>query len=178
MKKLVAFGASNSSKSINRRFVSWAASQIEDSEVKVLDLNDYEMPIFSEDREKASGIPSAAIRFKDDFRDADGLLISFAEHNGNYTAAFKNIFDWASRVEPKTWLEKPMFLMATSDGKRGAQTVLKIAVTEFPFRGGKVVADFSLPNFSDTFDDEQGIIDQDLKSAFEEELKKFKEKIG
>ncbi|MCV9387776.1 NADPH-dependent FMN reductase [Reichenbachiella ulvae] len=173
MKKIVAFGASNSSKSINRRFVSWAGKQVPEAELTVLDLNDYEMPIFSQDREKATGIPSEAIKFKDDFRDADGLMISFAEHNGNYTAAFKNIFDWASRVEPKTWLEKPMFLMATSDGARGAQTVLKIATTEFPFRGGEVTSSFSLPHFSDKFDDEEGIKDDELKAAFDKELKKF-----
>lgn len=177
MKKIVAFGASTSSTSINKRLATWAANQLEETEVIVLDLNDYEMPIFSQDKEKANGIPQEAHDFKNTFRDADGLIISFAEHNGNFTAAFKNIFDWASRVEPKTWLEKPMFLLSTSDGPRGAQTVLKIATTEFPFRGGEVKGSFSLPHFSKHFSDEDGISDSELKTAFFEQLKQFKESL-
>ena len=40
---------------------------------------------------------------------------------------FKNIFDWISRIEKIVWYNKPMFLMSTSDGSRGAKLVLEIA---------------------------------------------------
>jgi NAD(P)H-dependent FMN reductase len=60
----------------------------------VLDLNDYEMPIYSIDRETEDGIPEEAQRFYDELGAVDAILISFAEHNGAYTAAYKNIFDW------------------------------------------------------------------------------------
>ena len=51
MKQIVAFGASSSKKSINKDLASYAASVIEDANVLILDLNDFEMPIYSIDYE-------------------------------------------------------------------------------------------------------------------------------
>ena len=118
MKKIVAFGASSSKKSINKKLADYAANQIKDSTVNLLDLNNFEMPIYSIDFEEENGIPPQAFQFKKELSSADGVIISFAEHNGAYTSAFKNIFDWISRIEKVVWLDKPMFLMATSDGSR------------------------------------------------------------
>ncbi|MFT7589943.1 MAG: NAD(P)H-dependent FMN reductase, partial [Limisphaerales bacterium] len=39
---ILAFGASSSSKSINRTFAKWAVSQIDQAEAITPDLNDYE----------------------------------------------------------------------------------------------------------------------------------------
>ena len=61
--KLLAFAASSSSKSINKQLVTYAASLVEDADVEVLDLNDYELPLFSEDREKELGHPDLAKAF-------------------------------------------------------------------------------------------------------------------
>ena len=94
MKKIVAFGASNSSRSINKKFARFAANELADVDVNFLDLNDFEMPLFNVDREKDSGIPQQAYDFKKHLQDSDGIIISFAEHNGSYSAAFKNVFDW------------------------------------------------------------------------------------
>jgi len=163
MKKIVAFGASSSKKSINKLLASYVANQIKQAEVKILDLNDYEMPIYSIDRESDSGIPEKANQFKNDIRDADGLVVSFAEHNGTYTAAFKNIFDWVSRVEKSLWLGKPMLLLATSPGGRGGATVLETAVTGFAYMDGKVVGHLAVPKFSENFSNEQGLLDENLK---------------
>ena len=113
-KKIIAFGASNSKKSINKTFANYAANQLENAEVILLDLNDFEMPIFSVDKEKADGIPEPAQVFKKHILEADGILISFAEHNGSYSSIFKNTLDWTSRIEGKIWEGKSMFLMATS----------------------------------------------------------------
>ena len=91
MKKIVAFGASSSKKSINKDFATFVASQVKDVDVLVLDLNDFEMPIYSIDYENDNGIPKKAFKFKEKLKSANGIVISFAEHNGVYTAAFKNI---------------------------------------------------------------------------------------
>jgi len=97
-KKILAFGASNSKASINKQLANYAANQLTEVEVTLLDLNDFEMPIYSIDREQAGGIPQLAKDFKQQIQEADGILISFAEHNGAYTAAFKNIYDWMSGI--------------------------------------------------------------------------------
>lgn len=171
--KLLAFGASNSSTSINRQLARYAASQVDGADVTLLDLNDYEMPIFGVDYERENGIPNRAQDFLDEIKAADGLVISFAEHNGAYTAAFKNIFDWVSRLDGGLWSEKPMFALATSPGKRGGQSALAIAVDRFRFMGGNIVATFSLPSFQDNFNVDEGITDAELAAAFKEALDSF-----
>ena len=67
-KKILAFGASNSKQSINRIFANYAAHQVSEAEVNLLDLNDFEMPIYGIDRERESGIPALAHDFKDTHR--------------------------------------------------------------------------------------------------------------
>ena len=173
MKQIVAFGASSSKKSINKDLASYAASVIEDANVLILDLNDFEMPIYSIDYENDHGIPQKAFKFKEKLKTADGIIISFAEHNSVYTAAFKNIFDWISRIEKVVWFNKPMFLLSTSDGDRGAKTVLQIAYNRMSFGNPHKIPTFSLPNFKKNFDKNNGIIDIDLNDEFQNALKVF-----
>jgi chromate reductase len=164
MKKIIAFGASSSKKSINKQLAIHAAGQFKNASVEVLDLNDYEMPIYSMDKETETGIPQLATDFYNKLGTADLLVISFAEHNGAYSAAFKNIFDWTSRIDPKTFQEKQTLLMATSPGPRGGSSVLETAKNRFPFQGAVVKASFSLPSFNDNFDEKEGITNDDLKN--------------
>merc|ERR1712176_681095 len=123
---------SNSSVSINKQLLAYAASQLDDVELIAVDLNDYEMPIYSADREAAQGHPEKAKQLVELIRSSDGIMISLAEYNGAYSGAFKNIFDWVSRVEQKTFLGKPMLLMAASPGGRGGASVLGMAKDRFP----------------------------------------------
>lgn len=173
MKTVIAFGASNSKKSINQQLAGWASSQLENTDVSLIDLNDFEMPIYSFDREEESGIPEKARNFKKLVEESDGIIISFAEHNGSYSAAFKNIFDWMSRIGRPIWSDKPMFLMGTSPGGRGAKSVLATAENSFPHQGGNVVGSFSLPSFNQNFNTEEGIKDSGLKAEFEKQLALF-----
>ena len=147
MKKILTIGASNSHNSINKQLAKFTASQINDVEMNLIDLNEFEMPIFSIDREKESGIPTLANDFKNQINESDAIIISFAEHNGTYSTAFKNLLDWSSRLEGKLWNELPTFLMATSPGGRGGATVLNLAKNYFPFMGAKIEASFSTTIF-------------------------------
>lgn len=164
MKKIIAFGASSSKTSINKELATYAANQFQNAIVEVLDLNDFEMPIYSVDKEKDNGIPQLAQDFYAKLGTADAIVISFAEHNGAYSAAFKNIFDWTSRINAKTFQEKQVLLLATSPGPRGGSSVLEIAKNRFPFQGAIVKGSFSLPSFNDNFDAEKGITNEDLKN--------------
>ena len=174
MKKILCFGASNSHQSINRRFAAYTLNQIEGIESQLIDLNDFEMPIYSIDREKSDGFPSQAEQFKDLIRECDGIIISFAEHNGAYTAAYKNIYDWVSRIEKDVWLQKPMLLLATSPGGRGAQGVLQLAFQSYSRSNKSSVSQFSLPSFGQNFDPENGITDGELKQLYSSALNEFK----
>jgi len=173
MKKILAFGASSSKASINQQLAVFTAGQIAEATVTTLDMNDFEMPLYSVDREGAIGVPEAAKRFKEAVKAADGIIISFAEHNGSYAAVFKNLYDWASRVEKSMWQGKPMFLLATSPGGRGGITVLEAAKERFSYMDGKIVAHFSLPSFQQNFSATEGITEAELKQQFEERLAVF-----
>lgn len=168
MKKIIAFGGSSSKNSINKQLAVYAANLFSNATVELLDLNDYEMPIYSVDREKENGIHPLAQQFYDKIGTADLLVISLAEHNGAYSSAFKNILDWASRINNKTFQQKPMFLLATSPGARGGSTVLEIATKRFPFQGADLKGSFSLPNFNENFDTVKGIINPELKNQLME----------
>ncbi|MEM1003140.1 MAG: NAD(P)H-dependent oxidoreductase [Bacteroidota bacterium] len=93
VKKIVAFGASNSKNSINKQFAQFVANQLVNAEVTVLDLNDFELPIYSVDREKNYGIHENASSFYKLIKTSDAVIISLAEYNGLHTSAFKNLWD-------------------------------------------------------------------------------------
>ena len=152
--KVLAFAATNSRKSINQQLVNYATSLIDANEhdIEILDLNDYEMPLYSEDREAELGQPELARAFIDKIAGSDAIVISFAEHNGSYSVAYKNIFDWASRINMKVFQGKQMVMLATSPGPGGASNVLKSAVESSVYFDGKVVGKLSVPSFYDNFD--------------------------
>ena len=161
--KVLAFAASSSRKSINKQLVTHAADLlkseiISDAETEIIDINDFEMPLYSVDREAEIGIPELAHQFYRKIGEADALLISFAEHNGSYTAAFKNLYDWTSRIDMKVYQDKPVVMMATSIGPRGGGNVLRTTRESAPFFGARVVGDLSVPVFQDNFDPEKGQI--------------------
>lgn len=173
-KNIVALGASSHKKSINKKLANFAAHLVTGGSVNLLDLNDFEMPIYSIDKEIENGIPQLAHDFKAHIKAADGIVISFAEHNGAYTVAFKNIMDWISRIEPDTWASKPMLLLATSPGGRGGQTVLDIAVNKFGHMNKNAsISHFSLPSFNANFNDEKGITNEELLIALKAKIAAF-----
>ncbi|MBI5430511.1 MAG: NAD(P)H-dependent oxidoreductase [Nitrosomonadales bacterium] len=172
--KLVAFAASNSRKSINKQLVTYAASLVEGAEVEVLDLNDYELPLFSEDREAELGHPELAKAFLSKLAASDAVMISFAEHNGSYSAAYKNLFDWSSRMGKKVFQDKPMVMLATSPGARGGASVLTAATGSAPFFAGHVKASLAIPNFYENFDVERGMLrNEELKAQLTEAVSRL-----
>jgi len=88
MKRILAFAGSNSKSSINKQLATYTASKVTNTTFEVADLNDYSLPIFSLEIE-AEGFPNAALRFNELLSNYDGFVVSLAEHNGSYSAAFK-----------------------------------------------------------------------------------------
>ena len=176
MKTIIALGASNSKNSINQKLASYVARQIVDAKIVLVDLNDFVLPLYGTDLENESGIPESAHRLDKLIESADGLVISLAEHNGSYTTAFKNAYDWLSRINQKVWKNKPLFLMATSPGKRGGASVLETAKKGFPHMGGNIIETFSLPSFKDNFS-ETGIKNEALNQELGQKISSFQKAI-
>ncbi|MEM9624298.1 MAG: NAD(P)H-dependent oxidoreductase [Pseudomonadota bacterium] len=173
--KILAFAATNSKQSINRQLLQYASSLLSaDVDIELLDLNDFEMPLYGIDREQADGIPAAAQLFMQKIAAADAVLISFAEHNGAYSVAYKNIYDWASRIDMRVYQDKPTVMLSTSPGGGGGASVLAAAVASSQFNGARLQASLSIPSFFESFDVEAGHLkDQALIDALAEALKKL-----
>lgn len=172
MSKVIVFAGSNSKNSINKLLVEYAASQLKEVPYEVFDLNDFSVPIFSVDEEKENGFPENALKFNALIEESIGIILSLAEHNGTYTAVFKNLFDWLSRIESKLWRNKPMLLLSASPGGRGGKGVLNAALDRFPIHDSNIVASFSLPYFNDNFSDE-GITNSSLNADLLAATEKF-----
>ena len=118
------------------------------------------------------GIPEAAHYFFGQIKNADAIVLSVAEHNGNVTSAFKNLWDWTSRIEQKLWMNKPLFLASTSPGGRGAKSAFDIMQNLLPHYGGNVVASLTLPLFNDNLQGDT-IIDSAKQSQLLGQLELF-----
>jgi len=169
--KIIAFGATNSKKSINKVLAAYASSLVSGAKTELLDLNDYEIPMFSEDKEAELGQLKLAKNFLAKLESADAIVVSFAEHNGNYTVAYKNLFDWASRINREVFQNKPTIFLGTSPGLGGATSVLQLANNSAPFFGADVKGSLSIPSFYENFDmATQELGDQGLKQQLSQTM--------
>ncbi|WP_411818758.1 NADPH-dependent FMN reductase [Hyphococcus sp. DH-69] len=168
---ILAFAASNSKQSINKGLVEYAAQTLGNTKpsaaIDIIDLNDFEMPIYSTDRELDTGIPDAATQFLGKIQAADVIIVSFAEHNGSYTAAYKNIFDWVSRIDAKVYNDKKIVAFSASPGGMGGASVLAAFAASAQFFGGTILSTLSVGSFYDRFDAEKG---QPIDEALAEQI--------
>lgn len=180
-RNILVFGASNSRKSINSEFAQYAASQLKNVDLAVVKLHDFALPLYSVDLEQESGIPENAYKFFSLIQASDGIVASFAEYNGLYTSAFKNLWDWISRIPMEKrfniWDGKPMFLLSASPSPRPSNNVTKVSLELFPKFGATIVASFYLNVFQQNFRDNQ-INDLALKNAFNTQLEEFQNHIN
>lgn len=177
MKKIITIGASSSKQSINKKLVEYAALHLNEVEIINIDISEFNMiPIFSVDHNANQGTPKEILELNNLFLEADGYMVSFAEHNGSFAAGFKNVIDWISVQEGKTFNGKPVMLMSAAPGPRGGENVLASAEAYYPHMGAELTGSFSFPSFHKNFQDNK-IIDEALLSSFLEKLEMFKAKL-
>lgn len=174
MKKILAFGGSTSSNSINKKLATYASSLV-NAEAEVIDFRDYNAPIYSSD-EEAKGFPEDMLNLSEYMKGFDGYIVSLAEHNGSYAAAFKSILDWLSRINRSVFNDKPVLLMSASPGGRGGASVLTNAGHYLPHAGAKTIILFSFAKFYDNFSDGK-IINEELNTILQERVEEFENKL-
>lgn len=125
--RILAFGGSLRRASFNQKLATIAAEGAREAgaEVTVVALRDFPLPVFDEDLEAEGGLPEAAKKLKQLFREHHGLIIASPEYNSSLTAALKNAFDWVSRAESEdepplvAFAGKTAVLCAASPGALG-----------------------------------------------------------
>jgi NAD(P)H-dependent FMN reductase len=133
MIKILAFAGSGRKDSVNKKVVAIAAKGAMEAgaEVTIINLEDFDMPIFNEDLEAQQGMPVAAQAFKELMISHDGFLISSPEYNSSYSSLFKNAIDWASRktgdeANMAAYRGKVAAIMGASPGALGGMRVLVV----------------------------------------------------
>lgn len=135
--KILALSGSTREKSFNSRLLDIAVTgaRLAGAEVTVVNLRDYDMPLFNQDLEYQEGAPDSVIQLKNLMIQHQGLLIASPEYNGFSSPLLKNMLDWMSRQSNQH--EPPMFayngkiaaVMAASPGAGGGTrglTILRI----------------------------------------------------
>ncbi len=84
--KILAFAGSTRTGSFNKKLVKIAAAGAIEAgaEVTIIDLRDFQMPLYDEDFEKQEGLPSSVRKLKDLMLAHQGFLISSPEYNRLY----------------------------------------------------------------------------------------------
>jgi NAD(P)H-dependent FMN reductase len=97
--QILAFAGSARTDSFNKKLIAIAAQGARDAgaDVTLLDLRDYEMPIYDGDLEAGEGLPANALKLREIFAAHDGLLIAAPEYNSSIAPLLKNVIDWVSR---------------------------------------------------------------------------------
>lgn len=123
--RILAFAGSTRTESFNKKLVRNASAFAEEAGavVTVVDLRDFELPLFDEDLE-AQGTPAGATQLKQLFLEHNGLLIASPEYNSSLSAVLKNAIDWVSRSAPgepmkAAFLGKVAAIMSASPGGLG-----------------------------------------------------------
>ncbi|WP_339654211.1 NAD(P)H-dependent oxidoreductase [uncultured Maribacter sp.] len=178
MRYILAFAGSNSSVSINYQLVKYTSSLINGHEVRLRDMANYPFPMYSEDVEKESGFSNSLVEFKNEIRNAIGLIISVNEHNSYPSAYFKNVIDWLSRLDSQFLVDKKILLMSTSNGGRGAKGALEDAEKMLTRFKGEVVETFSLSKYGENFDEEKGITNSDFAKIHADKVASFVKSIS
>ena len=99
MPKILAFAGSARRDSWNKKLIRVAADAARKagSDVTLIDLADYRLPLYDGDLEQTEGLPENAIKLKTLFKAHDALLIAAPEYNSSITPMLKNTLDWVSR---------------------------------------------------------------------------------
>lgn len=170
---MLAFVGSNSSKSINEQLTKAVLKELNVTHTFV-DLKTLDIPLFSEDLEREIKSPKGIVSLKDQIDTFEHIFITTNEHNGNLSAFFKNIIDWLSRADKSFLQGKKVFILSTSNGKRGglgANESLQKMIERF---GCEVYESYAFSSFSENFNKEtQQITNKDFLQEIDNKLNRI-----
>lgn len=125
---VAVIAASTRARSINAALARRIVERLErtDTPVDLIDLRDFEMPIYQGDLEAEHGVPAAARELTVRLQDAAVLVIVSPEYNGAFPPVLKNSLDWVTRVDRGAVAHLTMFLASASPGGLGGARVLAL----------------------------------------------------
>jgi chromate reductase, NAD(P)H dehydrogenase (quinone) len=151
--KILMFSGSIRTASLNLRLITRAheiAVGLE-HEATLINLGDFDLPIYDGDKEDRDGLPADALRLKQMISETDVLVISTPEYNGFFPGLLKNTLDWCSRAGGgldgrATYEGKLCIVMAASPGAGGGKRVLPRLVEQMEILRTTVADQFGVGN--------------------------------
>lgn len=118
--------------------------------VGILDLNQYNFPIFEERLRFQKNPSSATVEFAGKVKSADGIIIVTPEYNGGYPASLKNAID----LLMDEWKRKPVAIAGVSSGAfGGSQVITSLEFVLWKLGALMVPAKFHVAKVSESYDE-------------------------
>ncbi|MGH7676815.1 MAG: NADPH-dependent FMN reductase, partial [Gemmatimonadaceae bacterium] len=171
--KVLVFDASLSSKSLNERLASLAATVAEQKGgiVDRAHMEDFTCSSYDLDDEESGLMPEGAQRLKDRLLANDAFIIASPEYNASMPGVLKNTIDWVSRFRPQPFTRKQGLLMSASPSMAGGNRGLWALRVPLEHLGARVYPDmFSLAQAHQAFAENGTIKDAKLQSWFESNI--------
>lgn len=135
--------------------------------VEIVDLNEYQFPIFDERLRNQKNPTEKMLDFSNRIKAADGVLIVTPEYNGGYPSALKNVLD----LLYEEWRRKPIAISTASDGAfGGSQVITSLQFSLWKMHAWTVPVMFPNPKVQDAFDKDGVPVD---KESVEKRAKTF-----
>jgi chromate reductase, NAD(P)H dehydrogenase (quinone) len=175
--KILTFAGSLRKDSFNKRISRFACNYIDSqklAEIKYMDLQPLQIPVYDGDLEVASGLPEGVQKICAEIESAQALIISTPEYNGSIPGVLKNTIDWISRQKPQPLARKHILLVAASPGALGGIRSLWHTRQPFEVLGCHVYPEMlSFPKVHELTTSENSITDEKVRTHFERLLKDF-----
>ncbi len=118
--------------------------------VEIIDLLEYNFPVFDERISKIDQPSENMLRFSEKIKSADGIVIVTPEYNGGYPASLKNVID----LLYSEWKRKPIALATVSNGQYGGtQVMTSLVFTLWKIGAWVVPAMFRVSKVQDAYDE-------------------------
>ncbi len=143
-------------------------------EIKFIDLQPLNIPIYDGDNEISSGLPSEVQKLCAEIINSDALILSSPEYNGSISGVMKNLLDWISRHKPNPFSGKHVLLCAASPGALGGVRGLWHTRVPFEVLNCHVYPEMlGFPKAHEAFESDLRIKDDKTREHFEKVLRDF-----
>lgn len=171
-KKIKVLGICGSlrKESYNKKLLHEAIKLVpETMQIEIAEIGD--LPLFNQDLEASP--PEPVLRFREQVKNADALLLVTPEYNYSISAVLKNALEWGSRPYGAAVMNgKPVAIMGASTGMMGtgrAQYHLRqicVQINMYPLNKPEVIITF----VKEKFDEKGNLTDEKTRTKIKELL--------